>query len=169
MENLTVDLKNLSESERATLTELIKKANKPKVEKVFKPEYNSSYYLVGGDDVYRCTCRNGSFDNFRLSLGNVYREQEDAELALKRQQAKTTYINFLRENEPADWVCDWSDKNQNKCYLYYSNSGKGIIVGTVYYSQTLPIRFYSNKTTIELAMNTPEIALAWKCFTGINL
>jgi len=61
---------------------------------------------------------NYDMDKYNISIGNCYRTKEEAELALKKQQAIVRCWKWQQENAPFE--PDWGDINQFKYYTYYS-------------------------------------------------
>lgn len=167
--DITVNMENLTPEERETLTQLMVKANQPvQQSKVFRPEKGDYYFVVSTDGKeISHTFDEDTFDLNALEVGNCYRTEQEAEQALKRQKAKTKYLNFLRDNEPVDWKADFTDEGETKSYLCLG-SGEVIRSARSWTTQRLPLEFYSDESTIQKALNTHEIVEAFKTYMGVN-
>ncbi len=98
MDELKVNLENLTDEERKQLVSLIEKANKPK-SKVWEPKIDEQYYYVGGSGYMYCLCwSNGGFDRGCYALGNCYRTKEDAEWQLEHLKVKAELERFAEEH-----------------------------------------------------------------------
>lgn len=166
--DITVNMENLTPEERETLTKLMVKANQPvqQTSKVFRPEKGDDYFVISSVGKEICyTFDGGIFDLNALEVGNCYRTEQEAEQALKRQKAKTKYLNFLRDNEPVDWKPKF-----NRCIAsYYLTLVNSDVLKDFNYSvQSQPLEFYSDEDTIYKALNTPEIVEAFKTYMGVN-
>ena len=75
MDNITVNMENLSEEERASLVALIEKANKPQ-SKVWKPKEGDAYFFVWSDGTV---------------IGDCFRTKEEAEEKVKELKVKAKW------------------------------------------------------------------------------
>lgn len=92
MENITVNMENLSEEEREQLMKLIEKSNGSK-RNVWKPEGNEKYFFVSGCGVINsCKWINDTTDNGYYEIGNCFKTKEEAEFALEKEELKLNYI-----------------------------------------------------------------------------
>lgn len=119
--NISVNLENLSDSERQTLMDLITKANTPK-SNVWEPDNGATYWYLCGDgealvSYWRNACKG---DIHRMSIGNVFRTEEDAMFAVERLKV----LHELRE------LCDLTPKKafkpDNTFYQIYINDNKKV-------------------------------------------
>lgn len=142
MNNITVNMDNLSTDERNTLLKLIEKANKPK-NKVWKPELNEIYYVIS--DVVNIfeTRNNSEIDDKRHNIGNCFKTEEEAKFALEKQKVFTELKRFALENNECE--LDWNDYTTNKCCLYYNRRKSEIDVSCNIFSQAAVIYFSSEK------------------------
>lgn len=83
--NITVNMENLNDTERAQLLALIEKANKPK-DGVWKPEQKEAYYYIqySTSDIIPSKNDNMYLDNDRFAIGNYFRTKKEAEFAVER-------------------------------------------------------------------------------------
>lgn len=144
--NITVNMENLSQEERTTLLSLIEKANKPK-NKVWKPEENEAYYYSYSDGhIEKATCDNGNMDKNRYAIGNCFKTKEEAEFALERQKVITELKRFAMEHNEKE--IDWSNRCQNKHFLYFNHDKNRTCISACTYSQYAQCIYY---TSIEIA------------------
>lgn len=147
MNNITVNMDNLTTDERNTLLKLIEKASKPK-NKVWKPELNEMYYAIS--DVVNIfeTRNNSEIDDKRHNIGNCFKTKEEAEFALEKQKVFTELKRFALENNECE--LDWNDYTTNKCCLYYNRRKSEIDVScNNIFSQAAVIYFSSEKIAKE--------------------
>ena len=139
MNNITVNMDNLSTDERNTLLKLIEKANKPKG-KVWKPEKNEQYYMISDTVNIFETRYNSDIDDKRHNIGNCFKTSEEAKFALEKQKVITELKRFALENNECE--LDWNNK-YHKYYLYYNyKTGKIEIVYDIFL-KTLSVYFSS--------------------------
>ena len=83
-ETITVNMENLTDTEREQLMNLVKKAsNEEKKSKVWKPKIGESYYDLGATCL---TWRDDSSDNYLYSIGEVFKTAEEADEEEKRRK-----------------------------------------------------------------------------------
>ena len=78
----------------------------------FIPKQNEQYWLV--DSVGKVGCfpwSDDNYDNYQLSLGNIYRTKKEAEQALDFQTRKA---KLIKEIEDSSDVIDWGNIQQYK-------------------------------------------------------
>lgn len=143
--NITVNMKNLSEEERETLMKLIQKSNGSKG-KVWKPEDNEKYFYVSGRGVINiCRWINDTTDNGCYEIGNCFKTKEEAEFALEKAKVEAELRRFAEENN--EYEIDWEDDDQKKWFIYINCDTKkiDIIYNTVL--KTHCIHFSSKEIT----------------------
>lgn len=99
----------------------LEKLLKPvKVKTIYTLEFGDTYYLI--DEVGRiCECEwtGRPYDTFRLTLGNVYLTQEDAEFALEKLKITAELKRYASMcKEPVDWE-KGKQRNWFLTYSYY--------------------------------------------------
>lgn len=100
--NITVNMKNLSEEERETLMKLIQKSNGSKG-KVWKPEDNEKYFYVSRRGVINiCRWINDTTDNGCYEIGNCFKTKEEAEFALEKRRVEVELQRFAEENNECE-------------------------------------------------------------------
>lgn len=114
---------------------------KPEVKgRYFFPKVGEMYWSINS---YGLIFNNKNYDydidKHFISIGNCYRTKEEAELALKKQQAIVRCWKWQQENAPFE--PDWGDEGQGKDYVYYGITNKKLrCSGSSYgrYQFTLP-------------------------------
>lgn len=97
MNNISVNLENLTDKERDTLFSLIKKANN--ASERWKPEEGEEYYFL--DDrgfVHKWNWFNCIDSALRYNIGNVFKTEEEAKLAFKKRFYATKLEDFARKH-----------------------------------------------------------------------
>ena len=122
MNNITIDIDNLSESDRSAAKLLAEKAVEPKV---WKPKIGKPYFYV--DDTGNI-CEKVWVSNYadciRYELGNCYPTYEKAEFAFEKLKVTTELERFAEEHN--DKEIDWKNGRQSKHFLYYDFPQKTI-------------------------------------------
>lgn len=123
---LKINMNNLTDEERATLLSLVEKANKP-VNKVWKPDVEEEFYTLFGDgSINKLTWFNNADRIKRYEIGNCFKTEDEAEFALERQKVITELKRYALEHNKKE--IDWSDKEQDKYFMYYSYISFKIII-----------------------------------------
>lgn len=145
-QNITVNMENLSQEERTALLSLIEKANKPK-SKVWKPKKDETYYyLYSYGNIEEDTWDNANEDRNRYAIGNCFKTKEEAEFALERQKVITELKRFALEHNEKE--IDWSNRCQNKHFLYFNHDKNRTCISACTYFQYAQCIYY---TSIEIA------------------
>ena len=132
MENITVNMENLSAEERAQLLNLIKKANVPK-SKTWKPMAGEEYWYINSCGLICNTIRHDSevlscisYEyELRLSIGNCFRTRDEAEFAVERLKV----VHELRQFA--------SDKNYGQFILCCRNDNSIEVLSCISYTGEL--------------------------------
>lgn len=149
--NITVNMENLSQEERSTLLSLIEKANKPK-SKIWKPEDNEKYYYGYSDgsvshDIFHHYNVTGAYvHENRYAIGNCFKTREEAKFAIERLKVIADLKRFALEHNEGE--IDWSNRCQNKHFLYFNHDKNRTCISACTYSQYAQCIYY---TSIEIA------------------
>lgn len=125
MEEIKLNLENLSEEEREQLMKLVEKANKPKAGR-WKPETYNTYWFISlltASGISRSSWRGDSFDNARFSVGTVFKTEKDAKFALEKRKVEVELQDIADELNDG-WKPDWTNGEQDKYFLYYDCRAK---------------------------------------------
>ena len=131
MNNLIVNLENLTEQERELLTSLIQKAQTSKLN-LLEPNINNgeSYlYINAQGEVETDTWRSDNFDLGLFIYGNVFKDTPEniAMLEAKAKQQKAIVevnrrVQMLIAEQHPGWKLDWTNKIQTKYYPIYDTA-----------------------------------------------
>ena len=124
MENITVNMENLSAEERAQLLTLIERANAPK-SKTWQPRTGEEYLYITSNGIVCNTARVSYADDFRLSIGNCFRTRDEAEFAIERLKV----VHELRQFA--------SDKNYGQFILCCRNDNSIEVLSCISYTGEL--------------------------------
>ena len=127
MENIAVNLDNLSQEDKELLLKLVDKANKPK-SKVWTPDHREEFwYLTSEGFIMKTKYGDTDFDKYMLEIGNCFQSHEDARFALER-------LLVLRKlRELANGFKPDCHRTAEFYVLTYNLSSKEV---TIYYQQT---------------------------------
>lgn len=150
MEEIKVNLENLTNEERETLLKLVEKGNKTNK----KRERLEIYCCIGNDGgiVYQNDHyfnNNDDYDDikyneFHYRFGNYFQTKEEAEFARKKQLIYQQLKDYALEHTTEEF--DWTNPNQFKWFIRYDNKYKKIIYTWTRYSIDLnQIYFTSEK------------------------
>lgn len=110
------EFKRLAKENEALLKE-------PEVKgRYFFPKFGEGYWYISdvGNILYDKNSGSASaVDRRRISTGKCYRTKEEAELALKKQQAIVRCWKWQQENTPFE--PDWGDSEQDKYYCNFNH------------------------------------------------
>lgn len=116
MNEIKLNIENLSAAEREQLMALAEKANKAK-NKIWKPKYHYTYYTINkhGNIIYQ-TWSNDEYDIGAYELGNVFRTKEGAEEELNRRKILTKWKRLSIEagEDKNPW-----DGNNEHFFMYF--------------------------------------------------
>lgn len=140
MEEIKVNLDNLTNEERETLLKLVKKGNKTNK----KRERLETYYFISDKGAICCKCASGAVNEIRYRFGNYFQTKEEAEFARKKQLIYQQLKDYALEHTTEEF--DWTNPNQFKWFIRYDNKYKRIIYTWTRYSIDLnQIYFTSEK------------------------
>lgn len=124
MEEIKVNLDNLTNEERETLLKLVEKGNKsPK--KRWRAGDEENYYSITGDGVtIEVVEEEDAYDSNRYQLGNYFKTKEEAEFARKKQLIYQKLKDYALEHNTEE--IDWINYNQTKWIIGYNNDYKKI-------------------------------------------
>lgn len=144
MEEIKVNLDNLTNEERETLLKLVKKGNKSN-KKRWRSKENDKYYTLttSGEPMLELDDRRNS-DEQCYKLGNYFNTRKEAEFARNKQLIYQQLKDYALEHTTEEF--DWTNPNQFKWFIRYDNKYKRIIYTWTRYSIDLnQIYFTSEK------------------------
>lgn len=171
MEEIKVNLDNLTNEERETLLKLVEKGNKANK----KRERLKMYCCIGNDGgiVYQNDHYFNNNDNddiqyneFHYRFGNYFKTKEEAEFAMKKQFIYQQLKDYALEHNTGE--IDWTNSYLNKfCIAYdYQNNNLFIdIMRTIKYPNT--VYFTSEEIAIAAVKEVGEDNIK-KYLFGVN-
>ncbi len=147
MENITVNMENLTEEEREQLLALVKKGNKPK-SKRWKPKYGEQYYTATGNNkVNYFIWENRRYDEECYYNLNCFRTKEEAEFLAEKRKVEVELKRFADEHneEEIDWNCHVGYLTRYKYYICYKYNEGFISVGRACFERENKVYFTSEK------------------------
>lgn len=130
IEKVNKALKNAGESEIKKVLDFLGYREDGK----FTPKQGEQYWSISGTgEVVAYSWVGDNYDNYQLSLGNVYRTKEEAEQALDFQTRKA---DLIKEIEDSSDVIDFRDGNQDKYHLWLDGRNNSLLVSGGMYART---------------------------------
>ena len=101
MEEIKLNMENLTKEEREQLLKLVEKANK-KESKVYKPQDGDEYFFIDDQgkflySFWNCSYSHIHVDTDRYSMGNCFKTKEEAEFALERHKVIVELERFAKD------------------------------------------------------------------------
>jgi hypothetical protein len=150
MDNIELNLENLTEEERKQLMKLIEKGNQKK-SKVWEPNVGDTYCFVDVDgDVSDSLWDNDNTDYRRSLFGNVFRTQEEAEFESEKRKVNLDLQGFADENN--DDGFDIFDSDSDKYYLEYDLDNQKLFVNCCFGRLFGNITYFSSEEIADKAI-----------------
>lgn len=166
MEEIKVNLDNLTNEERETLLKLVEKGNKTN-KKRWRGKWGDVYYAITSEGYLIDDTETGGLnDKQSYRLGNYFKTKEEAEFAGKRQLIYQQLKDYALEHTTEEF--DWNSPNQFKWFIRYDNKYKKIIYSWTRYSIDInQIYFTSEKIVREAVEKVGEDNIK-KYLFGVN-
>ena len=145
MNNITINIENFSEEDKAIFNNLIRKYGVYK--NIWVPvmgsEYYSSYNAPHGE-LKHFIWENNDLDRYLYSIGDCHPTKEDAEFAREKRKLEFEIRKYIEDNDKE--ILDWNNFYTSKYYISYNyltnkitrNCGKNMkCQGTIYFSKML--------------------------------
>lgn len=162
MEEIKVNLDNLTNEERETLLKLVEKGNKTNKRR----ERLETYYFISDKGAICCKCALGAVNEIRYRLGNYFQTEEEAEFARNKRLIYQQLKDYALEHTTEEF--DWNSPNQFKWFIRYDNKYKKIIYSWTRYSIDInQIYFISEKIVREAVEKVGEDNIK-KYLFGVN-
>ena len=134
---------------------------------LYKPEIGELYFTLWGSKLH--SGDSPEWESNALSIGEIYRTQEEAEKALDKKRAYIRMIDKIAElNASVGWVCDRSDLDQEKAHMHFNCSNRfRDEVDTCEYTtaQDLPRDVYFSPDVAEIVVR--ECSEDFKIWLGV--
>lgn len=162
MEEIKINLDNLTNEKRETLLKLVEKGNKTNKRR----ERLETYYFISDKGAICCKCALGVINEIRYRLGNYFKTKEEAEFARNKQLIYQKLKDYALEHTTEEF--DWNSPNQFKWFIRYDNKYKKIIYSWTRYSIDInQIYFTSEKIVREAVEKVGEDNIK-KYLFGVN-
>lgn len=146
MEEIKVNLDNLTNEERETLLKLVEKGNETNK----KRERLEDYYFINSKGAI---CREhalGVINEIRYRLGNYFKTKEEAEFARNKQLIYQKLKDYALEHTTEEF--DWNSPNQFKWFIRYDNKYKKIIYSWTRYSIDINQIYFTSEKIVREAV-----------------
>lgn len=134
MNNISVNLENLTDKERDTLLSLIKKANKEVniAKERWKPEEGELYYhLDDKGSILKWGWSNCLEDFIRYNMGNVFKTREEAEFALEKQKVLVELERYAEEYNDSTKEPTWELMFDRYCKKIFGIDSMDVFVSNI--------------------------------------
>jgi hypothetical protein len=119
LEELNNKIEQIQE-ENLALETALNALKREKENKKWQPEMDEQYYLITSAGAIDTEMWYGTVeDNFRLSVGNCFQTEAQAEQYRENLKTKAE-LEALADELNGEEVIDWSNLNQDKYYLIYA-------------------------------------------------
>lgn len=147
-------LAQLEETLASVQAELEAMRNKPSPHARKRLDKAQCYFGIDyKGSVVPCEENNHRLDAACFDLGNYYYTEQEALLARDKQLAYVRITDALRDAE-GDWVANWSNNSQSKCYIHYDHVASAVQLTYCRTTQIAPSELYSSKEAWEQVIAT---------------
>lgn len=119
MEEIKVNLDNLTNEERETLLKLVEKGNKTN-KKRWRSKRNNKYYSISNcGDLISDIEYGSTYDERCYQFGNYFKTEEEVEFARTKQLIYQQLKDYALEHNTEE--IDWNNLNQFKWFIRYNS------------------------------------------------
>lgn len=162
MEEIKINLDNLTNEERETLLKLVEKGNKTNKRR----ERLETYYFISDKGAICCKCALGAVNEIRYRLGNYFQTKEEAEFARNKQLIYQQLKDYALEHTTEEF--DWNSPNQFKWFIRYDNKYKKIIYSWTRYSIDINQIYFTSEEIAKAAVEEVGEDNIKKYLFGVN-
>lgn len=128
----------------------------------WKPKHGAEYFWIDecGSILPGTFYRDSLYDQQRLTFGNVYRTEKEAEKASERRLAE------VRLRRTSNFKPDWNNDNQNKWTVYYNHNDKELLIEATAFLQYPSAIYFDTYDSIEKSIK--ENKQDWLIYFGIE-
>lgn len=128
----------------------------------WKPKHGAEYFWIDecGSILPGTFYRDSLYDQQRLTFGNVYRTEKEAEKASERRLAE------VRLRRISNFKPDWNNDNQNKWTVYYNHNDKELLVEATAFLQYPSAIYFDTYDSIKKSIE--ENREDWLKYLGIK-
>ena len=166
MEEIKVNLDNLTNEERETLLKLVEKGNKTN-KKRWRSKRNNKYYSISNcgdlisDIEYGC-----GYDESSYHFGNYFKTEKEAGFARDKQFIYQQLKDYALEHTTEEF--DWNNPNQFKWFIRYDNKYKRIIYTWTRYSIDMNQIYFTSEKIVRDAVEEIGEDNIKKYLFGVN-
>lgn len=152
MNEVTVNMDNLTTEEREQLLALVEKGNKKPFE-VWKPQNHETTYRVYGDGAIACDgySKACSSDFNLYSRGRIFKTKAEAEFFSEQERILTQYRRLAEESWSGEKI-DWSDGDINKYFCEYYDAR--LAVNANQFAKTQSTLYFKTRESLKAAIKT---------------
>lgn len=151
MDEIKLNLENLTEEERKTLMKLVEKGNKPKPKRC-KPQEGEQYWFVDTDGMVNSyVWNNSSFCNDMFAFNNCHPTEEETEVAAKKKRVIAKMEIFAEEHNECE--IDWRNDNQPKYTVNYDYSYPNLRTCKIYHTLDLGAVYFTSEEVAQACIN----------------
>lgn len=142
-----------------------------KESKIWEPEIDKEYLIIDQfGDVEKSYWKNDIIDNFRLSIGNVFQTEAQAEETLKigwvaKLQARKRLDDYIAE-KGFDIDVDWEDFKETKYYIAFDPHSKRCFGSSTYNIKKSDLPHFKNESDRDETMQ--EMEEEYKILLGVK-
>lgn len=127
------------------LTEWFEEIEQPLDSIHWKPKHGAEYFWIDecGSILPGTFYRDSMYDQQRLTFGNVYRTEKEAEKASERRLAE------VRLRRASNFKPDWNNDKQNKWTVYYNHNDKELLIEATAFLQYPSAIYFDTYDSIE--------------------
>lgn len=151
MDEIKVNLENLTEEERKTLMALVDKGNKQKSVR-YKPQIDERYWYVDAEGIVSSYgWENDNIDNEIFAFNNCFPTKEEAEAVAKKKRVLAKMEIFAKEHNEGE--IDWDNINQPKYIISYSYHESILRISDMYYVFDFGSVYFTSKEVAQACID----------------
>lgn len=139
MNELKVNLENLTTEERKQLTTLLEKSQQPKRVGTWFPKIGEFYWFPTSSGTLCMEYTDCERDHLIFEIQDPCKTEEECQQKIKQKKALIEVNRQVRDiiaNEYPGWVCDWNNDAQSKFYPCFDHDWWYVCIPKCHYIQT---------------------------------
>ena len=123
MENISVNLENLTEEERNTLIHLISKS---KTKEAWKPKAEEDYFCIDTNNnvIMACVWCGGRYGESNYAIGNCFKTEEEAEFAIEKLKVQAELRHYAEAHN--------ENEKETNYKIYYHKTNKYLSIQEIF-------------------------------------
>lgn len=151
MDEIKLNLENLTEEERETLMALVKKGNEAKPVRYKPKKYVGYWFINTGGEANQTMWYDTDFDNRVFALNNCFPTEEEAEAAAKKKRVLAKVEIFAKEHNNGE--INWKNARQSKYAITYDYHSSKLLVLNVRYALDVGSVFFTSKEVAQACID----------------